>query len=535
VPISDEMRRLQTQWGTRSNWPKQLEWIQVDGLRGWTGQTLSLDFPIMAIIGENGAGKSTLLQCAMSVYSTGDKAKERYASDHFLDTPWEHIEGATISYSIREGDRVTSESIRRPTTRWRGNQHRPSRHVEWFDLSRVQPISARAGYSRITSPGNTETEFIEFAAPKLARLGRIMSRPYTLAKMALTKNDGRRSIPVLKQEGAEYSGFHQGAGETTVAELLQADIPEYSLVLIDEIESSLHPRAQRRLMRELATICRDNKLQIILTTHSPYILEELPPEARAYIMQTPPHGERSIVYGVSPDFAMSRMDDVHHPECDVYVEDEAAAAMLTEIVTATDADVLSRCAVWPYGAASVGKSLGQMIVNNRFPRPTVVFLDGDTGGAPGCLLLPGEDAPERVIFRDLQALDSPWGDIDKRISRPYAAVADACSRAMQLSNHHEWVESAATQLRIPGSMILWHAMCSEWARLALDPAVAAEITEAIRDKLDGISPGASTPIPVVASEPVATQTEEPAATTPAPASTSEPAQPQTLFDSVAQG
>jgi len=77
-----------------------------------------------------------------------------------------------------------------------------------------------------------------------------------------------------------YSGFHQGAGETTVAELLEADLPQYSLVLIDEIESSLHPRAQRRLLRDLAERCRERQLQIILTTHSPYILEELPAEAR---------------------------------------------------------------------------------------------------------------------------------------------------------------------------------------------------------------------------------------------------------------
>ncbi|WP_369121122.1 AAA family ATPase, partial [Sphingobium baderi] len=40
------------------------------------------------------------------------------------------------------------------------------------------------------------------------------------------------------------------------------------MVLIDEIESSLHPRAQRRLMRDLAEAARLQECQIIISTHS---------------------------------------------------------------------------------------------------------------------------------------------------------------------------------------------------------------------------------------------------------------------------
>jgi predicted ATP-dependent endonuclease of OLD family len=43
-----------------------------------------------------------------------------------------------------------------------------------------------------------------------------------------------------------------GAGQTTILELIQADLPRHSLVLIDEVETSLHPRAQRRVVRDLA-------------------------------------------------------------------------------------------------------------------------------------------------------------------------------------------------------------------------------------------------------------------------------------------
>jgi predicted ATPase len=109
---------------------------------------------------------------------------------------------------------------------------------------------------------------------------------YDLAKLSRTDVDIARTVPVLSKDGRWFSGFHGGAGETAMAELLQQKIPKYSILLIDEAETSLHPRTQRRLVRDIATLCRTLELQCILTTHSPYILDELPPEGRIYIMDS---------------------------------------------------------------------------------------------------------------------------------------------------------------------------------------------------------------------------------------------------------
>jgi hypothetical protein len=68
VPPSREVRRLEAKWKTGGGWPKRLDWIEIKGLRGWTGQRFDLQFPIMALVGDNGSGKSTVLQAAASVY-----------------------------------------------------------------------------------------------------------------------------------------------------------------------------------------------------------------------------------------------------------------------------------------------------------------------------------------------------------------------------------------------------------------------------------------------------------------------------------
>ncbi len=482
MALSAEMRRLQNKWATAQSWPRRLEWLEITGIRGWTGQRIDFQFPIVALVGENGSGKSTVLQAAAAAYRSAPK--DRYASDFFPDTPFEKIEGATIRYSYRQGQDSQTKTVRKPTNRWRGNPERPERSVQYIDLRRIQPVGARMGYARILKSGVAEGAFVAFDLPRLQRLTQIVGKQYTSAGISVTDAGADKPVPVLQLGGLRYSGFHQGAGEIAAAELLAVDYPKYSIVLIDEIETSLHPRAQRRLMRDLAKVARDREIQIILTTHSPYVLDELPPEARIYLMDGA--GGKTAVVGVSPEFAMTRMDDEQHPECDLYVEDNRAATLVSEILVASDRDLLSRAKLIPYGAASVGMALGIMASQNRFPRPSLVFLDGDQAAAPGCIVLPGEDAPERVVYEGLRGQN--WPGVAERVARGPAETIDALNNAMALENHHDWVKFSGDRLTLGGD-ILWQALASSWASNCATQEQLQTISQRVRDALDGEAQG----------------------------------------------
>jgi energy-coupling factor transporter ATP-binding protein EcfA2 len=200
MPISNEVRRLKSKWLTNTGWPKRLDWIEISGLRGWTRQRFNCGFPIMAIVGENGSGKSTVLQCAASVYRPPGPLtpKGRFASDFFPDTAWEKIRTAEIGYAVREGNNPVVGSVRKPGERWRGNPERRERQVEYIDLSRIQPVSARVGYSKLAKAQHKETTWTEFDQYRLGRFSQIMGRPYDLAKMSLTDADARRPVPVFR-------------------------------------------------------------------------------------------------------------------------------------------------------------------------------------------------------------------------------------------------------------------------------------------------------------------------------------------------
>jgi hypothetical protein len=101
----------------------------------------------------------------------------------------------------------------------------------------------------------------------------------------------------------------------------------------------------------------------------------------------------------------------------------------------------------------------------------------------GCLSLPGEDAPERVVFEALRAAN--WLQLASRIKREFPDVSDACSQAMSLPDHHEWIKYAATKLVI-GTDTLWQVMCSEWATSCLTEEDAKAILQPIEDALNKV-------------------------------------------------
>src|SRR5882762_3900782 len=129
MPLSKQMRLLFTKWSSGTGWGKKLEWIEIDGVRGWTGQRVEFKAPIVAICGENGSGKSTVLQSAALAYHQFGNQKDWYPSDFFPATSWDSFETARLRYSVRQGNGPSIEGeIRKASDRWVAGD-RPERPV----------------------------------------------------------------------------------------------------------------------------------------------------------------------------------------------------------------------------------------------------------------------------------------------------------------------------------------------------------------------------------------------------------------------
>ncbi|MGO4779873.1 AAA family ATPase, partial [Lysobacter sp. 2RAB21] len=86
---------------------------------------------------------------------------------------------------------------------------------------------------------------------------------------------------MIFNRGTQYSEAFAGSGEiaavSAVVRILNA--PPQSLILLDEPETSLHPGAQRALLKFLLERIKIDKHQIIISTHSMEFLRGLPHNA----------------------------------------------------------------------------------------------------------------------------------------------------------------------------------------------------------------------------------------------------------------
>jgi hypothetical protein len=325
------------------------------------------------------------------------------------------------------------------------------------------------GYAKIARLAAAEIESAEINDSFRERLSHVLGRNYSKARFATSDVDKKRQVGLLEREWGELSQFHQGAGEDATLDLFRTlqGLPDNSLLLIDEVEASLHPRAQRRLVRFLLWLARHRRLQVILSTHSPFVLQELPQEARILLLPGPQG--LSVVYGVSSDFAMSRLDDEVHPEVHVFVEDRDAEILVREILASSEdsAKLLGRIAINPVGPANVVAMLGRLGKTGKLPYKSIAILDGDHSD-PDCFSLPGKTAPERLIYQGLK--DIGWKNLSQRFGVGAGTLFTALDDAMLEPNHHRWNAKVGDQI-LKSSVSVWEVLATEWCKSCLDPEI----------------------------------------------------------------
>lgn len=493
--LAKTLPKLTSDWATERNstkgWPKFLDAVSVSGIRGWSGQKVEFRFPVVAIAGENGAGKSTILKAAAASYSADPSAAATLAQtfspdDFFPTTPWEVVSNAKLVYQARQGPETSIYSVGKVTSRWRGMPERPKRPVFFLDISRTQPIDTLIGYGRIAMTKMADKNFSALIDKEyLGVLSRVLDRTYDSGEIVQSNN---KQVGVLSRDGRKYSNFHQGAGEDATADLvaLLQNAPRHSLVIIDEVEASLHPRAQRRLMTELIELAQKNRLQIIVSTHSQYVLEQLPPEARL-VLTTDEQGVKEVIYGATTELALSLMDDEAYPELIVYCEDDKAEYLIQRFIAFTDPDSLSRLTAIIAGPASSVKTLGLMAKQGRLPGLVIGVLDGDQAASPGCVLIPGRAAPERAVYEGLTV--DGWRIVAERLGVREGDLADGWEHARRIpQKHHVWTERIAEKLpaHIRKSRI-WESACDVWIEDMLDEQIRKDFVDELLAALPSFS------------------------------------------------
>ena len=282
----------------KGQYTSYLDQITIKQLRGISDLSVTFNYPVTVIAGPNASGKSTVLfTCACAyepknanprnftpaaLFPNLNVSKENTLSDREVETSFEfYYSISKKKYSMRwaKGKSWNKSYMGQK------NSKQPRNNIYLRTLANLTSPSEVRAVLQISKSPNLEIETI--TSDLLAFAQRIL--PLQYLQVSLIKKESKDLLFVNRkdEQSTSYSEFHMSAGERAIIRMSK-DISNLknALILIDEIEAGLHPFTQQQLMLELQRIALRNDLQIIVTSHSPVILDSVPPEARIFLERT---------------------------------------------------------------------------------------------------------------------------------------------------------------------------------------------------------------------------------------------------------
>ena len=412
--------------GKKPHLPHFLAEIHLEGIRGIDDIRVVFDYPVSVIAGGNASGKSTVLFAAACAYKVpGAGVKDFVPSTLFPDYRpklgrREDEKGEIViefDYSTPDGRR----SMRwRRSKGWnrsflgRKNASQPERPIYLRTLSNLSNPSEVRG---VLSMSRLSSEPLEspLTASQIEFAQRML--PFRYSEVVHLSSGSKNLLFAAQEGGASYSELHMAAGERAILRLSQEIAQlEGALVLIDEVEAGLHPWVQQLLMLQLQQLALRNDLQIIVTSHSPVVLDAVPAHGRIFL-ERDERGRvavRPAYRDVVQDALYGRSGDALNLLC----EDDAAEGILHGIF-----DVLLPRQRIRRESVRIGRDTGA----SEFPAHATAFrkfgqiqsfvfiLDGDKQGCDverkiqegagrevPVLFLPGRAAPEVWVWDRLR-------------------------------------------------------------------------------------------------------------------------------------
>jgi predicted ATP-binding protein involved in virulence len=317
------------------------------GLRGVKDVSINFNYPITAIAGANGIGKTTILQLIACLYHNKDKTHKPYRfsnskkampyytfSDFFIHFRGEQkSENAKIEYNFFQKGKEKNHTLTKGK-KWNDYRLRPNRHCDFYGVSRVIPAHEFNTFKNTFSSSGSAFSQESLSDESTAMIRTILNKP--LKSVDVNSSDkivNFKLNSINLDSGLSYSNFNMGAGEEVIIAMISRinELPNSSIVLIEELELGLHPKAQKVLMEKLFAIVYAKRLQLIFTTHSPFLFNAMPPEGKILLKKF--NEQLEVIYEPSTSMAFSELVGESPSELTVYVEDHIAKMMLQELLS----------------------------------------------------------------------------------------------------------------------------------------------------------------------------------------------------------
>jgi predicted ATPase len=413
----------------RHDYGQYLLKASIQKIRGFSGEDITFEFPVTALIGPNGSGKSSVLGvagCAYKPIKPGMFFPKSTVGD-------ESMSGWRVEYDLIDKRLNPRQLVKRTSNfrqaKWvRGDV--ADREVLFFGIERTVPAGEKTRFKQLMRSTYVHRPPLEPLDAGVARqVEHILGK--SVADYRVTRYGSDDKFLVGRAGHNQFSEFHFGAGESSIIRMITRieQAPENSLILIEEIENGLHPVATCRMVEYLIDVAQRKSAQAVFTTHSDYALAPLPNEAIwASIDGRLRQGKLSVE-------ALRAVAGRVDKKLAVFVEDQFAKTWVDSVLRETlgpDYDQVEVHAVHGDGNA-VTTHRGHM-VNPAVTFKSLCVIDGDSAqredADAGVMRLPGGQ-PELSVFESVHShIEEDLAILTVSCQRPPEAQ-DVVSRAVE--------------------------------------------------------------------------------------------------------
>lgn len=402
--------------------------VRIRSLRGIRDLRIPFDSPVSVLAGPNGCGKSTILFACACAYKVPGRGPRDFVPTslfpNFVDknSRLSDPSGKTELefYYLHKGER-TAMAWRRNKSWSRSYMGRPKgaqpeRDLYLRTLANLSNPSEARGLLQLA---RKDYQTAKLTPDLLVFAGRILRQRYSGMSIFTANDRDLLFAETGNGKNTGYSEFHMSSGERTILRMSK-DISrlEDALILIDEVEAGLHPYTQQQLMLELQRIALRRRLQIIVASHSPVVLDSVPPEGRIFLDRDETTAEVGRVPAYR-DIFQKALYGQSQDRLSILCEDEVAEGLIRGVL-----DILCPKMNLRYRDVIIGRDTGKdefrthLRALAKFNKldDFVFVLDGDAdevaatlradaqkrGQHVDPLLLPGGGPPERWIWNSLR-------------------------------------------------------------------------------------------------------------------------------------
>lgn len=352
-------------------------------------------FPLTVLVGQNGSGKTTVTRAIKLLKSNYEPQCEFFETE--IDDGG--FANARFDYIV-DGHKLAYQHTVKPR-KWNLEGDLPQR----VSITSIQTKSFVGGieksflYDNIAKSARREdqVDYVQKQAHKIQQepqegsskrrysmteneievVNRILDSHYQAIEIIRHKFfRGTWATNILFQNESSFCEYNSGSGEFLVATIVREveKAQNNSIVLIDEPEVSLHPRAQYRLVEYFFDAIKRKHIQMIITTHSEHIVELLPKEAVICLRKN--EGETYVQQNVIPELAFLEIGSPIINSKRIIVEDEMAKRIVEKVLEEEGLNELVSVEFYPGGCSNLKKYTILTFARTNIKSQYVLF-DGD--------------------------------------------------------------------------------------------------------------------------------------------------------------